>query len=177
MPSAGPQKSAISETSDSTRCTCDLRVAPWKVASICDFGLRFLSPKLLSAGFLAICLHQRQEKLADCDLKRFWCANLRQLRPHLSTTTTTTTTTTITTTTKPSFIKPWAQKSLAPQQGSFQKELQDQLQAASTRSRRTNCSNQRVEELEEQNITCKGPLEDLGTSFKRTPPTTQCRTA
>ena len=39
---------------------CDLRMRDGKSLASCDFGLRFLSPKpLLSAGFLAIWLHQR----------------------------------------------------------------------------------------------------------------------
>ena len=82
-------------------------------------------------------------------------SSLRPSRPRASRSPSTTTTTT--TTTKPSFIKLWAQrKSLAPQQGSFQGEFQQLFKesafAASTRRRRTrNFSNQRVEEVEENN--------------------------
>ena len=59
-------------------------------------------------------------------------ASVAQTQASLTTMTTTTTTTT--TSTKPSFTKPWALTSLAPQQGSFQRIM-----------------NQRVEELAEQN--------------------------
>ena len=65
------------------------------------------------------------------------------------TTMTTTTTTTATTPRKPSFNQQWAQKSLAPQPGSFISNFQGELQQSA--STPTTGTNQRVEELEETN--------------------------
>ena len=59
MPIADPRNRAISETRDSN-VALRFKGAMGKSLAICDFGLRFLSPKpLLAAGFLAIWLRQR----------------------------------------------------------------------------------------------------------------------
>ena len=48
-----------------------------KSLAICDFELRFLSPKpLLSAGFLAIKLGLSTRKLLAIAIVRFWCARV-----------------------------------------------------------------------------------------------------
>ena len=69
MPIADPGNRAISETRQSS-VALRFKRCDGKSLAICDFRLRFLSPKpLLSAGFLAICLRQRAIAIV-----RFWCA-------------------------------------------------------------------------------------------------------
>ena len=77
-PSRTPEIAAITETRES-HAALRFKGAIGKSLAICDFGLRFLSPKpLLSEGFLAIWAPSTRKSLAIA-IVRFWCAKARSL--------------------------------------------------------------------------------------------------